>query len=256
MNPPAVRSRRSRPPICLVVSALFSVAALPAFADVYTFYGIDLGSGPGSDVRPESDAAREDFLSAIVPGTVGIEDFEDETVGPIPTAASIGLEFPATATTGLLLMQSGFAGSVEEADLAGVFASSGVRYLSVGATGGQNYFTLSFSAPISAFGFYGSSISNFATFGNFAPSGVRLDGGDLIDLVNLPTGSIPSNSASFFGLVSDTPFTEVTLVNPAIGTSDGIGIDDITVPAPAAHSQLLAGLLGLVGHALRRRRQR
>lgn len=253
MNPKPVLPLRSRLPIGMLTAALLAVAAAPALADVLTFHGIDLAVGPGDDVRPESDAAHADFLAALVPGTIGVEDFEDDTVGPIAVAASIGLEFAGTPTTGELLIQSTFTGSVEGANSAGLFGSSGARFLSVAAAGGENYFTLSFSAPIVAFGFYGSSISNYASFGNFAPTAVRVDDGDLIDVVNVPTGVIPNGSASFFGLLSDTPFTEVTLVNPAIGTTDGIGIDDLTVPAPPALTQLLTGLLGLVAYAARRR---
>ncbi len=204
-------------------------------------------------MRPESDAARADFLDALAPGTIGVEDFEDETVGPIAAATPIGLEFAGTPATGGMLIQGSFTGSIEGANSPGLFGSSGTRFLSVGAAGGERYFTLTFSAPTVAFGFCGSSISNYASFGNFALTAVRLDDGELIDVVNVPTGTIPDDSASFFGLVSDTPFTTVTLLNPAIGTTDGIGMDDITLPSPPPLAQLLTGSLGLAGLAVRRR---
>ena len=38
--------------------------------------------------------------------------------------------------------------------------------------------TLAFGVPIVAFGFYGSSISNYSGFGNFAPTAVHLDDGE------------------------------------------------------------------------------
>jgi hypothetical protein len=68
---------------------------------------------------------------------------------------------------------------------------------------------------------------------------------------------IPSNSANFFGVISDTPFTTVRLINPAGDASitEGIGIDNLVigqvaaVPEPNSLISAALGVLGLAGYA-------
>jgi hypothetical protein len=221
------------------------------------FYGLDPAAGIGG-AHPNSDAARASFLAALDPGTIGVETFEGLPLGPVTG----NLAFPPLGTTGSVvdLNSTAVQGAFDGANL--LFAVTGSNYLRSVTVGTQSYFELTLSSPQNGVGFFGVGLSDFLGYGGFAPPiQITLDGGDPIDVLNVNPTGIPSYSINFFGVVSESPFTTVRLLNPfpspAIG--DGIAIDDLTIgritAVPEPSSLMLAGCAAL-GALIASRRHR
>ncbi len=113
---------------------------------------------------------------------------------------------------------------------------------------------------MTAIGFYGTDFSNYLGSGRSSPPiRLSLDGGSPIDTLNVAPQTIPSGSVNFFGVISDTPFTTIRLINSGV-LSDGLAIDDIIVGKAAAVPEpasvvTMAGLVA-VGVAAARWRKR
>jgi hypothetical protein len=242
-----------------VIAALLGFGPVPEVAaGVITFYGIDLGAELG-DPHPNSDSARAAFLAAMPAGVVaGVEDFEDNPLG----GGAVGVTFPGSGVTGTITPLATLFAEVSQTLRVGEFPVSGLNYYRTGTRGNSAFFDLEFSTPVTAIGFYGTGFSNYQGAPRpIPPIRLSIDGGPPIDTVNVDPRTITDSSVNFFGVISDTPFTRVRLINPAGADNDGIGVDDIIVGhfAPAAvpepGSLLLAGV-GAVGVAAARRRAR
>jgi hypothetical protein len=234
-----------------VVLALTLAAAFtaPAFAAPVTFFGedINLAGDPNQAPTTNADAAKASFFVNLV--GVGTETFESIPVGThTPFAVSFGSAGTATINSG------GFIASGN--DGYGRYPISGSQYVYDGGSS----LGINFSAPISAFGFYGTDIGDF--------------GGQLTltltdSLNNVTTLTIPNTIGSsgsttgsnlYFGFYDTTAtYTSISLNNSS--TSDIFGFDDFSigsrqqvVPTPEAGTVgvLLAGM-GMLGVAVRRR---
>jgi len=100
------------------VAALGGVGSSPALGAVITFYGFDSAAVGGP--HPNSDAARLNFLSQLVPGTVGIEDFEGDSTGSF-LGGSRTLAFPPTADSGTLQSLATFSADIMNVSFPGAF---------------------------------------------------------------------------------------------------------------------------------------
>ena len=182
---------------------------------------------------------------------MGIEDFEGDSTGSF-LGGSRTLAFPPTADSGTLQSLATFSADIMNVSFPGAFGpTSGTNWLFPGTSGNSSFFELTLDTPQTAFGFYGSSFSDYQTApgGSFPPISLTLDSGTPIDVLNVNPSSIPGGSVNFFGVVSDTPFTTIRLLNPSGTFNDGVGIDDIitaqgiqAVPEPSSWILVTIGL--------------
>lgn len=229
---------------------LASILALqPAAAVPITFFGEDTAAG-GALPIPNSAAAQASFLSQLI--GVSVESFEGIAVG---TQFPMNLTFgPDTATlTGTNTVSST---GVQNSGLLGRFATSGSNYLNVGSSDAAS-FTLTFSSPQAAFGFFATDIGDVS--GQLA---IELGG---VPVVVPHTVNAPNGSALFFGVIDvASPFTTVRFTNTTGTLGDAFGFDQMTigrrdnvanpptaVPDGGASITMLAiGLLGLAARRL------
>ena len=238
----------------LLGTVWFSFLGLPTFgATVY--FGEDINStatGQNEDAQriahPNSDAANSAFRAAL--SNVEVEDFESFTGNSNVTTLSFG---PDTATLSEPLTVL----SIPSGNFNGVYPISGSQTLLQSALS-VNSFSVSFSSPQAAFGFYATDIE---VSGNLTLRFLLTDGVSFLDRP-VPTlagqmSANPTGSVAFYGVIDpDNPFTRVTFIR-TLNSLDGFGFDDMViarpeqvVPEPAA-SWLVLGGAGLL---LRRRR--
>lgn len=225
---------------CLLLLPLVSSGA------TMTFFGEDLGAN-GSLPVPNSTAAQAAFLAQIMNPVV--EDFESIAAGTqFPINIAFGPDMAALTGTNIV----GNTG-IANGPIGGRFAISGSQYLNLGTADAVS-FTLSFSTPQAAFGFYATDIGDVG--GQLA---LRFDGGPMVVVPH--TVDSPNGSALFFGYINtDAPFTTVQFDN-TIGDDDAFGFDDFTigrlsqvVPEPSSAAMVATAASFLVGLARLRRR--
>lgn len=232
------------------VAAGLVAGAGSAGAAPIVFYGLDQNPGSVVPAGGNAETARNAFLGSL--SMVGTEDFETLANG---TVDPFSLTFPGSIGNLSATLSSPQTVTVTTADPVGQFSTSGAQHLDAdfGTT-----INIDFSStPISAFGFYGTDISD--------------SGGDLVvDLVDvnnivssftvIQDGSNNNGNVLFWGFVdASNSYTNIALRNTS--SSDRFGFDDmtigdqaqVTVPEPATLGLLGLGLVGL-GFAARRRR--
>lgn len=228
--------------------ALVGVGHQTATAAPVIFFGEDLGLGESTRLlsTPNADAARDAFFASL--SGVGTESFESFTVGDGTVIAEFG-SVTATLTGGNVAYQGpGATNGV------GRYPVSGTQYWQSSSST-----TLTFSAPVAAFGFYGVDIGDFngqVTLTTTAGSPLVLNVGNSL---NTAGGGV-----LYFGFYVTDPnelFTSITFGNTAPG-SDIFGFDDFSVgtlaqvaPVPEPASLVLLGGV-LAGFAARRRARR
>lgn len=219
--------------ICLVAAtALGLFAAGAVWANPVTFLGQD--QNPSSSTA-NSDNARTQFFSHLASGT-GTEDFEGLTNG---STAPLAVTFPGS--TGSITATLNGNGEVSHGQT-GEFPTSGAQLWDTG-TGGSFYLT--FSDPISAFGFYGTDIGDVS--GDLV---LTLSDGST-QTINLNTNGSSNGNLLYFGFIDLTEsYTRIDFTNTAGG--DRFGFDDMTIGDLA---QVVAGVpepaeLGLFGLGL------
>ena len=233
--------------LALTLAAAFTA---PALAAPVTFFGEDINNAgdPTQAATTNADAARVSLFSNLVGvGTETFESFATNTTAPI--AVSFGAAGTATINgSGTIL--SGNDGS-------GRYPTSPTQYLNAGS----GDFSIDFSAPVAAFGFYATDIGDFG--GNITLTLTDSLGNVSVLVVPNTVGSGGSTSGSnlYYGFYDTT----ATYVSVAFGNNSGgadiFGFDDFSigsrqqvVPTPEAGTLALVGLgLGLVGVARRRR---
>jgi hypothetical protein len=184
-----------------------------ALAVPLTFFGEDLGPGespPGLAVFPNASAAEASFLSFLV--ETGTETFESFATG---TGAPLALTFPGAGTAtlnGSGVIESGHVGF-------GRYPISGTQWWE-----SSTDFSITFSDPIAAFGFYGVDIGDFNGQVTLA-----LANGGVTDVTIPNTIGAPGGSVLYFGYIdTDNPFISVTFGNTATGI-DVFGFDNMTI---------------------------
>lgn len=205
---------------------------------------------PGAPATPATASAA--FLSALT--GVGTETFEGIPTG---TSAPIALTFPGAGTATLAGN-----GAVRSGNLSGSFATSGTNFYNVTTSTGSE-FTITFSSPIAAFGFFGTDLGDAGSQLNLTFT--RAAGGTLVQAVPYEFPGVSGNTL-FFGFIDvANPFTAITF--SSTGSGDVFGFDDMTIGAvgqvtnpppsvvPEPMSVLLTGS-GLAGLALFARRRR
>jgi PEP-CTERM motif len=243
-----------------VVASVWSATPAQAFQ---LFFGEDpgLGSFTRPSSRPNADDARAQFLSKLV--DVQIEDLESFPDG---TTSPLNLSFigSGSSTVSATLQGGGFINTLpgDSTDGFGRYPISGDTYWDSGSN-----FSLTFSHPVAAFGFYGVDIRDVGgiltltvadgtTTTLTVPSAVtRLDGSVLF------YGIIAENSSQLFTKVT---FGNSTATKPNI---DRFGFDDFTIgrpkppnpPIPREVPEPTSGLgilgLGALGVGWRKMRQ-
>jgi hypothetical protein len=226
--------------LLLALGAAGSGSAAPL-----TFFGEDLGQGETVRLAatPNADAARNAFFANLV--GVGTETFEGFATG---SSAPLAVSFGAAGTATL-----GGTGNITSVPTgtnnAGRYPISGDKYWTSGET-----FTITFSNPVAAFGFYGIDIGDFGGQVTLTLAG---GGAQTITVPNTVNGA--GGAVLYFGIIETLTFTAITFGNSAAGT-DVFGFDDfsigsleqVKIPAPAALGLFGIALAGL-GMAMRRR---
>jgi len=240
-----------------ILAAGFALAASTLHAAPIFYFGEDLAPGGTVPAGGNAETARQAFLDQLV--GVGSEDFESfANLTPI-TGAGINVSFPGTSGS-ITATLTGSNGGVCDQTVGGTVGALGCGF-SRFATSPNNYLqnetnmSLAFSAPISAFGFYGTD------FGDF--SGV-VD----LTLVGASTAqtSVPAVGANgnllFWGFI-DPVNTYTSVQFSTTGFGDVFGFDDFVigdrgqleeVPVPGTLALILLGLAP-TGIAFRRRRK-
>jgi len=232
-------------PLTVILLVAIGLFAPNRALSLTIFSGLDNGAGP-SGPTPNSDAAHNAFLSNLVPGSVGIQDFDATATGSIPGSGII-IGFSGTSVTATVTPISN--SEITAVNQFGAFPISSPNYLRThDFTGGNDFLTITFNSPQSAFGFFATDAVDDLGISPLIPSiQVILDGGLPIDLTNEDPFTIAGGSVMFFGVIDAVnSFTTVLLRNPTGTLEDSFGLDDFVIgviPEPATLSLLALGSL-------------
>ena len=204
--------RQSLYAVILAVAASHAAALSPV-----TFFGENLAPG-GRLSGPPLDAQAA-FLSHLT-GT-GTEDFE-----ALAGSGALTLTFPGSLDQTITATLTGAGTRVNHFPSSGRFATSGGRYVE---TGNNGDFRITFSVPISAFGFFGTDLGDHG-------NGLVLvltapDGGATRLVVPITRGvqAQTDGALHFFGFIDHGQgYVAIDFLNTGQG-GDVFGFDDMTV---------------------------
>ncbi len=231
----------------ILTVTVFSLGTLTLGANPVTFFGEDVNNAgdPNEAVLTNANTAHNAFFLNLT--GVGTETFESFATG---TVLPLNISFGAAGTA--TLSDPSNTSAIESGnDGAGRYPISGTQYLVTGAGSG---FTLTFSAPIAAFGFFATDVGDFA--GSLS-LGLTGSGGNTNLAVPNTVGGNGSTSGSnlYFGFYDTTnTYTSITFNNIGSGGVDVFGFDNFSIgglpqvtptPEPGTYVLLGAGLLAL-----------
>lgn len=237
--------------LCTLVLAALSFGTAPLSATPIVFFGQDVNikGDPATATPTNSNAAHNSFV-ANLSGT-STQTFESYAYGTgLPLTVSFGSAGDATLNdpTGGSFISSGNDGF-------GRFAISGTKYLETGAGSG---FTITFSQPISAFGFYGTDVGDFGGVLSLGLGGTNPT--SLIVPATVGAGGSTSGSALYYGFYdTQNSYTSISFNNMGSGGVDVFGFDDFTIgslaqvtpvaatPEPSSFLLLGTGMSALFG---------
>ena len=209
-----------------LVSALVGVASLAVFSSAVqakpmVFFGED--ETPDFAVSDGPAKARADFDSKLT--GVRTETFESFAQG---TYSPLSIQFPGSTATPITATWSG--NGFVNTDTAATRGQG--RYNTTPGAGSDKYveaqfdFGISFSSPISAFGFYGTDIGDF--LGRVTVALTDTNGG-VTDLTIPSSLGAANGSLVFWGFTDDTiTYTNLSFGN--INVNDEVfGIDDLII---------------------------
>jgi hypothetical protein len=226
---------------------LLCALTIPSQGAVIQFFGEDLGPLDATSPRPNSAPARAAFLSNLA--GVSTENFESFANGQ---AAPLPLTFGADTAT---LTGGSTINSHYPVSSAGRIPTSGRQYFTA-----NNTFSIAFSSPQAAFGFYGSDIGDFS--GQLTMTVNYAAGGSTT--INIPhTLNSPSASLLFFGLIVTTNGELFSSLDFRTTTGNDIfGFDDMTIgrleqvnEIPEPSTALLVSAAGAAVALMRARRR-
>ncbi len=193
--------------------------------------------------HPKSDLAASQFLGGLQ--WARTETFESFAPG---TSAPLDIFFKGSGTTSL--SGAGYVNNVPSGTNGyGRYPVYGNQYWETGSSN----FSINFSAPVAAFGFYAVDVGDFA--GQISLALTMADGTMQQFVVPSMIGA-PGGSILYFGLISpDLSFSSIQFSDTASGV-DFFGVDNLTVGSQrqirSGVSGPVAGVVFLVG-LLRRR---
>ena len=199
----------------ITVSGIVASGAFAPAQAFTVFFGEDQGANTSAAPSsiPNSIIAANNFLSNL--SGVGTETFESYAAGASPLL----LNFPgvglATLTSSTGTVASGVTSNSS-------FPISGTKSYAPGS----GTFTISFAAPVAAFGFYGTDIGDFNGRITLALNNLT---STTLTVPNTLNGA--NGSALYYGFIAQNTnetFTSLTFGNTNAGT-DVFGFDDLTV---------------------------
>ena len=239
--------------VYVLIMALAFITPSKGFS-LTTYFGEDLGLGETTPLSswPNASLAETQFLSNLTGvGTENFESYADNTSSPL------AITFPGAGTA--TLQGSGEVNEVTPGTTNGYgrYAISGSKYWETSSA----LFSIEFSDPIAAFGFYGIDAGDF----NGQLQLIATNGHT--ETLTIPhTVGAPGGTVIYFGFI-DTEHTYTSIQFSNTGSSeDWFGFDDFTigspqqvippnpVPEPASMLLLSSGLL-MAGAAIRRKKK-
>ena len=234
--------------VIIGASALSMAGA--AFGAATVFFDRDLHESDTERLGafPNSQAQRNMFVGSLPASMMFEDDLESIAANTFNPTMGFGGAVDASVTGGVIReAQPGMT------DNHGRYPVSGLNYMNLGDAEETGIMTITFSQPISAFGFYGIDIGDF----NGTLRLTQLDGAQEQFVVDpISDGGDRSGSMLFWGMIDfDNPFTRIEFFNNT-GVDDVFAFDNfivgLGVPLPAGAGLGFAGLLA--GAAMRPRR--
>jgi hypothetical protein len=230
-------------------------SVMPASAITFNplYFGEDINANGGANPIPNSLSAANNFLSSSNLIGYTTQNFDSVTL-PAPSANSTTraltsgttlttTDFPGTSsitTTSTEVPQTGnttfnfstkgvrFNDTATTPTANGRFAISGSQYYDVG----NGTFTVTFSNPMAALGFYATDVEDLTgmilTFDN--------DPNKTLTIPRSAGAGNTNKSALYYGFVAANPseiFTSVTFGRSVNDSNDKFGLDDLTFATPS-----------------------